>query len=394
MRHYCLFSAQYPPHVGGVERYTEQLALELANAGNQVTVVTANVNALPELERFGRISIFRLPCFSLLNGRLPIPKKNKSWKNLVKLLSKEHFDFAIVNTRFYPHSLFGVQFAAKREIPCIVIEHGSAHLSLANPLIDQIINLYEHWITYRIQHYCKNFYGVSPASNEWLRHFSINAKGILYNAIDLVKIKVLSEHPVRNFSAEYGISQNTLCVCFVGRLIKEKGVYALLEAVRRLYEEGIAICLFLAGDGPLEKTVQNFNCPAVIPVGALPFEEVVALYTIADVFCLPSVSEGFCASFLEAVACRTFPISTAVGIVPQVITSEACGILLPDSSEASVYAALKQVNQLSEEKREEIAENAYNQMMRCGFSMAATARKIIHLCEGSYENTHPHSGLQ
>ena len=41
----------------------------------------------------------------------------------------------IVNTRFYPHSLAGLAFARNRGIAPVLIEHGSAHLTLGNPLL-------------------------------------------------------------------------------------------------------------------------------------------------------------------------------------------------------------------------------------------------------------------
>ena len=42
-KRYCIFSAQYLPHMGGVERYTYNLAKELINQGNEVVVVTSNL---------------------------------------------------------------------------------------------------------------------------------------------------------------------------------------------------------------------------------------------------------------------------------------------------------------------------------------------------------------
>ena len=45
-KHYCIFSAQYYPHVGGVERYTLYLSRKLIAAGNKVTIVTSNTGNL------------------------------------------------------------------------------------------------------------------------------------------------------------------------------------------------------------------------------------------------------------------------------------------------------------------------------------------------------------
>ncbi|MDD3430182.1 MAG: glycosyltransferase, partial [Oscillospiraceae bacterium] len=67
---YCFFSAQYLPTVGGVERYTYNLAKLLCSRGNKAIVVTSQLSHMPsyEVDENG-IIIYRLPCFSLFNGR-------------------------------------------------------------------------------------------------------------------------------------------------------------------------------------------------------------------------------------------------------------------------------------------------------------------------------------
>ena len=50
---FCIFSAHYLPHVGGVEKYTQNLARQLADQGNRVIIVTSNVYDLAEREDLG-----------------------------------------------------------------------------------------------------------------------------------------------------------------------------------------------------------------------------------------------------------------------------------------------------------------------------------------------------
>ena len=50
-KHYCIFSAQYLPHMGGVERYTYNLAKKLCEYGNEVTIVTSNGCDLSSYEK-------------------------------------------------------------------------------------------------------------------------------------------------------------------------------------------------------------------------------------------------------------------------------------------------------------------------------------------------------
>ena len=63
----CIFSAQYLPHMGGVEQYTYNLAKALTKMGNKVTVVTSNVMNSETYEETDGIMVFRLGCFNLMD---------------------------------------------------------------------------------------------------------------------------------------------------------------------------------------------------------------------------------------------------------------------------------------------------------------------------------------
>ncbi|MFQ7319088.1 MAG: glycosyltransferase family 4 protein [Massilimicrobiota timonensis] len=121
-RNYCIFSAQYLPHLGGVERYTYNLSKKLLENGNRVTIVTSNVQKLPAYERIMGVDVYRMPCFNLLAGRYPILKLSSEFRKINKKLKSENFDFVIVNTRFYIHSLYAAWFAKRKRIECVVID--------------------------------------------------------------------------------------------------------------------------------------------------------------------------------------------------------------------------------------------------------------------------------
>ena len=62
---FCIFSANFLPHVGGVERYTYNLAKHLISMGHRVIVLTSNVYKLKAKEDVERIVVYRMPCFNL-----------------------------------------------------------------------------------------------------------------------------------------------------------------------------------------------------------------------------------------------------------------------------------------------------------------------------------------
>ena len=102
-KRYCIFAAQYFPHLGGVERYTYNLSKKLIELGNEVTIVTSNVQHLQEYEKMDGIPVYRMPCINMLYGRYPVLKFNRNFFRIHHILREKKFDFVIVNTRFYIH---------------------------------------------------------------------------------------------------------------------------------------------------------------------------------------------------------------------------------------------------------------------------------------------------
>ena len=190
MKRVCIFSAQYLPTVGGVERYTYNIAKQLQKDGIDVTIVTSRIQNLPETENTDGIKLYRLPCFNLMNGRFPTVKFNRRYWKVMKQLKKEKYDLVITNTRFYVHSLVGVTFGKKYGRRSIVIEHGTSHMSVHNAVLDKMEQVFEHGITYLVKRKCKEFYGVSNACLDWLKHFHIQGISTLYNAVDLSLIHI------------------------------------------------------------------------------------------------------------------------------------------------------------------------------------------------------------
>lgn len=334
---YAIFSALYAPHMGGVESYTAGLAKELAARGNRVTVVTSRLaSEHPEHEvQADGVEVFRLPCKPLLSGRLPWPARNTHHAQMLEQVAAIKPTRIAINTRFYGHSLDGARFANATSAPAIIIEHGSAHLSLGNALADRIVEAYEHHVTKRIASFKLPFYGVSEACLGWLRHFGIEGCGVIANSVDMDAYAAAASP--RDFRAELGIAEDEVLAVCVGRLVPEKGIAAMLEAARML--EGQNIAFAFAGDGPLLENIKAAS-GRVFALGRLNPSEVAALLRASDAYCLPSRSEGFATTLLEACAMNAFPITTQVGGVAELEIDKYGGIVLPDMEANSVAEAL------------------------------------------------------
>lgn len=221
----------------------------------------------------------------------------KFWKRI----ECQQFDGELVNAGFYIHSLNGIRFAKSLGVTPVVLDHGSAFLSFSNPVIDPLVRTYECLITTMGKWFHPYYYGVSSKSVEWLRSFDIAAKGVIPNSIDAKSFREKASG--RDFRRELSVGAESFLVCFVGRLIPEKGIKAILEASKshRLVEAGVVFVL--AGDGALSKEVDDAQGESLRWVGRLSSTDISALLQQSDLLCLPTQSEGFATTLLEASAC-------------------------------------------------------------------------------------------
>ena len=372
---FCLFCANYLPNIGGVEKYVYNLSKQLIALGHDVTVVTSNVFDLPcyEIDENG-IEIFRLPCHRFMKGRYPILKKNDEFYKLDKQLSEKHFDLAVVNARFYIHSLYAANFAKRNNIKCITIEHGSTHLSVDNKVLDLVVAQVEHFVTLLLKKKCKDYYAVSNVAGKWSEHFGISSKGTLYNAIDMESVNDALEKRVCDYRKEYNVPSDATVITFTGRLLKIKGVYELLEAFKSIDRDDLY--LFYAGDGPEMDELKSQAGERVVFLGRIDFDHIISLLQDSDIYCLPSVSEGMPTSVLEAIATNTFVITTYNGGARELITDRDFGIITKGNTVAETKAAIEKA--LDRDYRQKACENAYGRLID-EFTWQRTAQKLESL---------------
>ena len=335
----AIFSAQYPPHMGGIENFTQNLARALGNRGHAVTVVTNDTNSIGAgWACEDGFDVLRLPCVPLVDGRLPLPKPSTVRRELLKELSAREFDGVLVNARFYPHSLLGMKIARARGLAPLVLDHGSAYLSFSNPLLDPCVRIYEHVMTALGKRYKPRYFGISHKSVEWLRTFGIEAEGVISNSIDTAEFRECASR--RAFRAELELDKDDFLVAFVGRLIPEKGISSIIEASRNCELISRRVVFALAGDGPLADEVKAAEGPNLRWVGRLGKNDVSALLQQSDALCLPSRSEGFSTTLLEAGACGCPAVVTDIGGARELIPDEHYGTIIKSMATSSIIAAI------------------------------------------------------
>ncbi|MCV0403267.1 MAG: glycogen synthase [Chloroflexi bacterium] len=135
----------------------------------------------------------------------------------------------------------------------------------------------------------------------------------------------------------HGVDPDVPYVLFVGRITRQKGIVHLVRAIRHL-DPGIGVVL-CAGqpDTPeigreMEEGVRAAQAERnnVVWIGEMVSRtDVRQLYSHAAVFCCPSVYEPFGIINLEAAACETPVVASAVGGIPEVVVDGETGLLVP-----------------------------------------------------------------
>ena len=379
MRKICIFASHYFPYLGGIERYTYNLSKALMALGDEVLVVTNNDVKEKSFEVMDGIGVLRLPCFNVMGGRYPVTKPDKAFRNHLKKLWEKEFDLVLINARFYPHTLLGAWFAKKKGIRCVILDHGTSHMTVGRKLPDLAFAAVEHVITWGDKWLCKEYFGVSKACCKWLEHFHIQAEGVLYNAVDAEKIARLAQEPVKDYRNAYSLSEDTVLIVYTGRLLKEKGIFKLIEAVEKI-ESDKKVCLFLAGDGEEMEAVKVRESERIKPLGRLDFKDIVSLLGQAEIYCLPTeYPEGFPTSVLEAAAAGCYVITTNRGGSGELILDKSYGTILANVTVQNLKQELERALEQKEECR--LAAQKAQKRVHELFTWDKTAQKVHNLAE-------------
>lgn len=148
---------------------------------------------------------------------------------------------------------------------------------------------------------------------------------------------------------------NTLI--YVGRLIDDKNVEILLEAFNEIKDEYSDWELHIAGIGPKNYDIKDRR--RIIFRGFLQEEELLELYSQADILCLPSLHESFSNVLLEAAATQTAVVSTKVGIAPELL--EEAGLIIEKNDVSDTKTKLSKYmenTKLREKDAKELREKA------------------------------------
>lgn len=157
---------------------------------------------------------------------------------------------------------------------------------------------------------------------------------VIYNGINLDQYVVTEDTSTLE---RYGIDNSKPYVLFVGRITRQKGIIHLVNAIKYIDPDTqVVLCAGAPDTVEIGKEMEDSVTEVkktrknVIWIDEmLPKEEIIQLYSHADVFCCPSIYEPFGIINVEAMACNTAVVASAVGGIKEVVVHGETGLLIP-----------------------------------------------------------------
>jgi glycogen synthase len=373
-----LVTREYPPHIyGGAGVVVDQLSLALARR----MAVEVRCFGPREASRDG-ITVRGYEPWDRLRAGPDGPRFAPALETLSigLAMARDPVDADVVHAHTWYADMAASWIRTLHQIPLIVTLHSLEPLRPWKA--DQLGSGYllSGWIEKTAVETAERVIAVSAGMREdILKHFTVDPARVvvIHNGIDPGRFRRIDR---ADALARRGVRPPY--VLFVGRITDQKGIFHLLEIAPTL-PPGVQLVLCAsAPDTPEIAERLRRAVPAHLNVlwipEMLPVDEVVQLYSHATLFVCPSVYEPFGLINLEAMACETAVVASAVGGILEVVEDGVTGLLVPPANPPALAAAVREL--LGDEARRRAMGQAGRRRVEERFSWASVAART----EGVY----------
>ncbi len=386
--HITQVTPRFPPAIGGVEEHVYRISVELARRGHKVTVITSNeVNhkTFPtKEEKEDGVEVHRFPLF--------MPKVFREYWLIPDILkSLPHLKADVVHVHGYRclSSCIAICLAHFEGTPVVFTPHGIyPSRSLANAFLktvfdstlgrfmlnfsDEIIALTEHNKRLLLQ---------MGASKEKI--------SIVPNGVNLEEFANIKQKYEQKAMEELNANGPTLL--YVGRIDWNKRIEKVVEAMPLILKKFPSAKFVIVGPdyanyaNKLRQLGEKLGVKHTLVIkGGVPRENLLALYSIADVFLLPSSYEGFGISLLEAMGSKIPVIASPSGGPCDILAHGVHAWLLKEASAIEISEAVNLV--LTDKKlRGKIVQNAF-ELVEKRYTWKSVVDKLELVYEQVIEN--------
>ncbi|NBB71297.1 MAG: glycogen synthase [Alphaproteobacteria bacterium] len=251
-------------------------------------------------------------------------------------MAKDTIDADVVHCHTWYTDMGGLIASRLWDVPFVLSIHSLEPLRPWK--VDQLGNGYHlsTWMERTAMEHADAIVAVSKQTREdVLRLFDVQPSRVhvIHNGIDPEEYR-----PTGRIDAltRRGVDPAKPYLLFVGRITRQKGIIHLVDAIKEIDPELQIVLCAGAPDTPEIGREMEAHVAAARAVRdgivwiseMLPRGDVIQLYEHAAVFCCPSVYEPFGIINLEAMACETAVVASAVGGIPEVVVPEETGLLV------------------------------------------------------------------
>jgi glycosyltransferase involved in cell wall biosynthesis len=325
-----------PKWLGGAEIMTQNIAIDLAKKGHEVHVITLLDKGLKKLNLENEFYIHRInkPNIKIL-GQLIF------WFKSFLLIIKLKPEIVLVEYISFLNSL--ISYLSKKifKIPYILQGHGSD--------IYNISGMKKLILKYLSKDASAVFVLTKDMENE-VRKFYHGNVFIIPNGLDQKFLDNVSKNDLMKSKIRTKLNLNQkLVLLFIGSLRTIKGVKYLINAIPQIKKFEKDVILLVVGNGPqkkeLEMLVQNLNLNNNVRFfGKINRNHISPFYSIADIFILPSLSEGFPTVLLEAMAFGIPIIATNINGINEIIKNNKNGFLVNPKDPRNIAEKVLELN--------------------------------------------------
>lgn len=337
-----MLSQNFYPAVGGAEKQALEISRALAGRGIKVTVITRQPGGLPSDEDMGGVLVKRFGVFG--------PQSVDSSVFMVKIffwLLAHRAEYDAVHVHLASSAAVAAVLAGRLTGKKTVVKLGGGRgvdeiTRSMKPLLGrlklaffrasrpELLVMNDEVFTW--------LSGLPEFSGLRLRQFR--------NGVDTGRYTPVFYNEKINAKTALGLDNSELFL-FVGRLSPEKRIKEFLEAWAEVLSEGGAPSrahLLIVGKGPeraaLENAVRDLGLSGSVFLAGLK-DDLLPYYRAADVFVLPSISEGLSNSMLEAMACGVSVMASRVGGAREAVEPGVSGCLFDPLNRAELKECLR-----------------------------------------------------
>ncbi|MGQ9506600.1 MAG: glycosyltransferase family 4 protein [Candidatus Bathycorpusculaceae bacterium] len=364
-----MFTWEFPPRIiGGISSHVYYLSRNLAKNGVKVYVVTCDFPGAPQHEVIDGVEVFRIDSY-----KNPSPDF-ATWVYLMNVNMQKEAAVLVNNLGgkvdiFHAHDWLvanaGIGLKHVFRKPLLTTIH-STEIGRRNGIhfdYERMIHETEAWLTYEAWRViCCSDYMVSHV--KWAFGLPTDKLIMIPNGVEAEAYAKMEHEDLSSFRSKFALPQEKI-VLFVGRLVYEKGVHVLINAIPKVLEK-VNAKFVIVGNGYMKEQLSNIvkNMGLAHKVhftGFVDDETLRKLQKCADVSVVPSLFEPFGIVATEAMAAKSPVVVSDTGGLSEIVEHDVTGVKVYANNPDSLAWGITKVL-LNENFANLIKANAYKKV--------------------------------